>query len=95
MLRTALKLLAAEGVCFELLEGGCEDAHVLLLDDDTDEGRAAFAASRPGQVKLVISGQARVGPNLIVLKRPAEVAVLKKVLARLFAKMCAQLDAMP
>ncbi len=91
LLRTTLKLLAADGIRFTLSCGEPDDAHLLVLDDGTEEGRRVFAASRSGQVKLVLSDEARVGPNLIVLKRPVEIVTLKKVLARLFAKMQPQI----
>ncbi len=91
-LTTAIKLLAHDGKPFELLEAQPRRAHLLVLDADHREGREALAAARPGQVKLLLAAEARIGRNLIAVRKPVDIGRFRDLLGRLYEKMAAQLS---
>lgn len=90
-LQTAIKLLFRDGQTFESLDEDVHHAHLLVLDGDNAHGKSALAQSLKGQVKVVFSSTPKVGANVIAVKKPVRVALLTKLLSKLFTKMQIQI----
>lgn len=90
-LRTAVKLLAQTGQTFLLEEHYKKSAHLLVLDGESDGGRAVLKSSRAGQVKLLLSSQPKTDKNIIAVQKPVDIGTLKNLLSKLFVVMHAQL----
>ncbi|MBI3560882.1 MAG: hypothetical protein HY080_04110 [Gammaproteobacteria bacterium] len=94
ILTTALKLLSMEGIHYQLSsDQPLSNAHLIVLDADSDASKQALRQSRPGQVKLVISSRPAMAKNSIGLQRPMDLGSLKQVLRRLYDKLQTQLQA--
>ncbi len=90
-LRTAVKLLSQAGQSFSLEEKYKNSAHLLVLDEESDGGRAVLKNSRAGQVKLLLSSQPQTGKNVVAIQKPVDINTLKNLLSKLFVVMQAQL----
>lgn len=93
VVNTATKLLSYDGIAYHVFEGEPAKAHLLILDDESAEGKYALKHSRPGQVKLVVSTKPAAAKNIIGMPRPVDLGLLKSVLKKLYAKMQNQLAA--
>lgn len=91
VLNTAAKLLSYDGIGYRIHDGQLANAHILILDNDNNEGKTALRQSRPGQIKLVISDKPGMAKNTIGLQRPVDLGALKTVLKRLYARLQEQL----
>lgn len=90
VVNTATKLLSYDGITYAVFEGEQAKAHLLILDEESAEGKHALKHSRPGQVKLVLSNKPTAAKNTIGIPRPIELNILKSVLKKLYAKLQAQ-----
>jgi hypothetical protein len=95
VVNTATKLLSYDGIAYQVLDGEPAKAHLLILDEESAEGRYALKHSRPGQVKLVVSTKPASAKNTIGMPRPVELGVLKSVLRKLYDKLQSQMSAQP
>lgn len=95
VVKTAIKLLSHDGKSFELIDDNINNAHLLVIDADTDSGKRNLKQSRPGQVKLLLSSRPKSGKNIIAMQKPLEITLLKEILGKLFAKMQTQLSSKP
>ena len=93
VVNTATKLLSLDGITYQVYEGEPARAHLLILDEDSAEGRQALRHSRPGQVKLVVSTRPASAKKTIGMPRPVELGVLKTILKKLYEKLQGQLAA--
>ncbi len=75
----------------EMITGDIHHAHLLVVDEDSAEGRTALEQRRSGQVILLFSSNSRSGKNLVALRKPIEIDTLRDLLRELFKKMQAQL----
>lgn len=89
---TVIKLLTRDGKVFKLVSDNVTQAHLLVLNIDSESGRDCFKSSRDGQVKLLITNRTQTGKNIIPVKKPVEISALKDVLGKLFEKMQKQLE---
>lgn len=92
VLTQVLETLESDGVQFELQTDSVQQAHLIVLDDDTDSGRNALLRARAGQVKLVFSNHNRHGKNLISIQKPINLASLQALLLQIVQKMYSQLQ---
>jgi len=92
VLTQVLEALESDGVQFELQTDSVQQAHLIVLDDDTDSGRNALLRARAGQVKLVFSNHNRHGKNLISIQKPINLASLQALLLQIVQKMYSQLQ---
>lgn len=94
-LTQVLERLAMDGMQFRLQPDNVQQAHLVILDDETEIGKSALLRARTGQVKLVFSSRNRSGKNLISIQKPINLASLKDLLVRIFQKMYSQLAQEP
>jgi hypothetical protein len=92
VLTQVLDTLATDGMQFELQTDCVQQAHLIVLDDDTDSGRNALLRARAGQVKLVFSNHNRHGKNLISIQKPVNLTSLQSLLLQIVQKMYSQLQ---
>lgn len=92
VLHTVIRVLSRDGFRLEILTGDVQHAHLLVVDEDSVEGRTALERRRSGQVVLLFSSNSRSGKNLVVLRKPIEIDALRDRLRELFKKMQAQLQ---
>ncbi|MBI1423870.1 MAG: hypothetical protein GC149_10430 [Gammaproteobacteria bacterium] len=90
---TATKLLSYDGIAYQLFDGEPAKAHLLILDEESAEGKQALKHSRPGQVKLVLSNKPASAKNTIGIPRPMDLGVLKSVLKKLYGMLQGQVAA--
>lgn len=94
-LTQVLERLALDGMQFQLQPDNVQQAHLVILDDETETGKNALLRARTGQVKLVFSSRNRSGKNLISIQKPINLTSLKDLLVRIFQKMYSQLAQEP
>ncbi len=94
-LTQVLEKLAMDGMQFQLQPDNVQQAHLVILDDETETGKNALLRARTGQVKLVFSSRNRSGKNLISIQKPINLTSLKELLIRIFQKMYSQLALQP
>lgn len=90
-LNQVLEMLALDGMQFRLHTENVQQAHLVVLDDESEHGKSALLKARTGQVKLVFSSSPRTGKNLISIRKPINLGLLKDILLRVFQKMHEQL----
>lgn len=93
VVNTATKLLSLDGIAYQVFDGEPGKAHLLILDENSAEGKHALKHSRPGQVKLVVSNKPASSKNTIGVPRPVELGVLKSVLRKLYSMLQTQMAA--
>lgn len=91
VLHTVIRVLSRDGFMLEMTTGDIRQAHLLVVDEDSMEGRTALAQRRSGQVILLFSSNSRSGKNLVALRKPVEIDTLRDLLRELLKKMQAQL----
>jgi hypothetical protein len=93
MLQTAIERLVSEDdIPCRLLARNDPHGHLTVIDPETAEGQAMLARLRPGQVKLLLTGSAQSGKNIISLKKPVQQASLQQILRHVCQQMLAQLQ---
>lgn len=91
IISSALQMLADAGKKFTTSLRGIIDAHLLVIDADTEQGDHALQSSTAGQVKLLLATSPASGKNIVAVKKPIEIQSLKLLLEKLFDKMHDQL----
>lgn len=91
-LLATLSMLSEEGLLFKVKSANDKNAHLLVIDVDTESGRQQLSESMPGQVKLLISSTLESGKNVVGLIKPVNKDKLKNVLSKLFKTMQIQLS---
>jgi len=94
VLQVVLALLREEdGIPCGLLADGDASGHLVIVDMDSPQGRAAFTALAAGQVKLLLGGPPASGRNIVSLAKPVNVNALRDMLGRICRRMRDQLEA--
>jgi hypothetical protein len=93
VVKTATKLLSLDGIVYQVFEGEPARAHLLIVDEESAEGKHALKHSRPGQVKLVVSNKPASAKNTIGMPRPVDLGALKSVLKKLYSMLQNQMSA--
>ena len=88
---TATKLLSFDQIQYQIADGQISKAHILIIDDENTAGRQALKQSRPGQIKFIITNTPEVAKNTIGLQRPIELAKIKTLLTKIYARLQQQL----
>ena len=88
---TAIKLLSIDGLNYKIYDNAIATAHLLILDEESNDSKAAMRRARAGQVKLIISSKPTMAKNSIGLQRPMELGNLKGLLKNLYEKLQSQL----
>ena len=83
---TAIKLLSIDGLNYKIYDNAIATAHLLILDEESNDSKAAMRRARAGQVKLIISSKPTMAKNSIGLQRPMELGNLKGLLKNLYEK---------
>lgn len=91
LLVTAVKLLMQDGRRFRVMADLTANAHLLIIDEDSNKGRQILENSNPRQVKLLFSSSPKNRKNVISLKKPVDIPTLKSLLEKLSNKFLAQL----
>jgi len=86
VLKVAVNLLAQDGIEYRLLNANNPAGQLLVVDNDTDSGRYVLTHARKTQIKLAFSSQSQSGKNLVTLKKPIRVSVLKDLLGAIHRK---------
>ena len=83
VLKVSISMLRDEGLDCHVLDVPTADSQLVVLDGDSDAGRAALGELNSNQVKLVMAEQAVTGKNIIYIAKPVRVAELHQVLLRI------------
>ena len=65
LLLAAIKLLMQDGSRFRVMAEATTNAHLLVIDEDSPEGRDILQNSNPRQVKLLFSTRPKNRKNII------------------------------
>jgi len=86
VLKVAVNLLAQDGIEYRLLNSNNPAGQLLVVDNDTDSGRYVLTHARKTQIKLAFCSKSQSGNNLVSLKKPIRVGVLKDLLGAIHRK---------
>jgi len=92
-LLTSFQSLQQNGINFELNIRNLKVAHLVVIDDDDECGKAALNDVRDGQVKLLLSSKRKLGKNTVTIPKPVDPLRLEHVLRKIYHLMYHQINA--
>jgi hypothetical protein len=92
-LLSSFQSLQRNGINFELNIRNLNIAHLVVIDDDDECGKAALNDVRDGQVKLLLSSNNQAGKNIITIQKPIDKRCLERVLSKIYHLMYRQINA--
>lgn len=92
-LLSSFETLQQNGVNFELNIRDLNLAHLVVIDDDDECGKAALNDVREGQVKLLFSSRSQAGKNTIIIPKPIDKLCLERILRKIYHLMYRQINA--
>ncbi len=87
LLNAAIIYAKNQGVNCRYLGHGRKEGHLVILDIDSDAGKSAYKALRPGQVKLVFSQEKISEKNTVSITKPIKPGALNTLFLRLANKL--------
>lgn len=88
----ALNSIKDENLLCEVLPNQNYRGHLVVINLEADQSANIFKSLRPGQVKLVISSEHKMGTNLVSVLKPIKEQSFKDVLMKVCHKMTEQLS---
>jgi len=87
VLRVAVGLLSVDGVNYQLLAKNSVISQLVVIDVDSDKGKAHLSRTNENQLKLLLGSGKFSAKNTVAMAKPMRVSSLKELLEKVYQRL--------